>query len=755
MTSWLLAQARRRGLVPRISDTERQALTAGTVWLDGAFFAGRPGFRRLLAEPWPELAPAERAFLDGPVEEVCALVDEWEVQQTRRLPEAVWELLRERRFFGLGIPEEHGGLGFSALAASAIFGKLATRSPTLSAVVLIPNSVGPGELLLHYGTQEQQQTLLPRLARGDEIPCFALTESQAGSDAAALSSRGEVYPGEDGTPWLRLDFDKRYITLAPVATLVGLAFRLRDPEELLGKGPEPGITCALVPAATPGVRIGRFHDPLGIPFPNGPLSGRDVRVPASAIIGGPRRAGDGWRMLMEALSGGRGISLPAQSAAGAKHVARVAGAYAAVRHQFGTPIGRIEGVEARLARIAALTYLMEATRVLVCGGIDRGARPAVVSAVAKLATTELAREVVSDGMDVMAGAAICRGPRNLMAQAWTGLPIGVTVEGANILTRTLIVFGQGMVRSHPHVLPALAAVERGDATGLRRALFGFTGHLLGNGVRAAVAGLTRGWSAGSPVSGPTARYFRRLGWAAARFAFWADVAFLALGSRLKNRGRLSGRFADLLTWQLLAFATLRRWEAEGRRAADLPLVAWAVEHALHRIQEAFEGILANLPLPGLSWLLRGPGLAWARLNPMGRPPGDHLDPPAASVVLLPGEARERLVAGTFVPAGEEETLARLECAFRLAAEAAPLLASVREASRAGTLPRERPEALVDAALEAGVLAAAEAALVRQALAAQEEVIQVDDFSRQEYLGEASAATGGGLAAAASQDPVAS
>ena len=487
MYSWIVRRVEAAGLVPRMSATEREALSAGTVFLEGGLFAGRPDFARLLREAWPQLTAEERAFLDGPVERVCGLVDEWTLHQTRELPEAVMDVLRAEGFFGLVIPKAHGGLGFSALAVSAVLGKLASRSPGLSTVVLIPNSVGPAELLHLYGTPEQKEHYLPRLARGEEIPCFALTEPEAGSDAAAMTSRGTVFR-RDGRLMLRLDFEKRYITLAPIATLIGLAVKLEDPEELLGKGREVGITCVLVSADTPGVEIGRRHDPMGAPFPNGPLRGRDVVVPVEQIIGGPAYAGRGWAMLMEALASGRGISLPAQSTAGLKLMARAVGAYAAVRQQFGVPIGRIEGIEEPLARLAARAYLAEASRVFTCGAVDRGSKPAVVSAIMKLRQTELLRAAVADSMDVMGGAALCRGPRNLIAHAHMGAPIGITVEGANILTRTLIIYGQGLLRCHPYAQREMAALEKRDGRALVGAVLGHGLFFLGNVLRSVLLG---------------------------------------------------------------------------------------------------------------------------------------------------------------------------------------------------------------------------------------------------------------------------
>jgi acyl-CoA dehydrogenase len=737
----LAALIRRRNLLPRLSDTERQALEAGTVWVDRELFSGHPDLAGMLAEPYPDLEARERAFLDGPVEQVCRLVDPWRATASRELPPAVWAFLREHRFFGLAIPPEHGGLGFSPLAQSAVFAKLASRSLALSTVVLIPNSVGPGELLVAYGTEEQKRTWLPRLARGEEIPCFALTEPGAGSDAASITARGVVVRGDGGRPAIRLDWDKRYITLAPVATLIGLAFRLEDPEELLGRGRRPGLTLALVPADLPGVEIGDHHDPMGVPLPNGPTRGRSVVVGADAIIGGPAGAGRGWRMLMEALAGGRAISLPAQSVGGAKTVARVAGAYAVVREQFGHPIGGFEGVEEALARIAGSTYLMEAARVYTCGAIASGHRPAVVSALVKVAQTELLREVVCDGMDVLAGAGLVRGPSNPLGDAWAAAPIGITVEGANILTRTLIVFGQGAVRSHPWIGRATAAVEAGDVAELRRAVLGHLAALLGNLARAALLSITRGRLARSPVEGPTARYFRRLAWASATFAVLADVALFGLGQRLKRREKLAGRFADALGGMYLAFAALRRFEAEGRWPADLPLVRWAAEHALARVQVAFEGILAELDVPLVGWWLRGPAAWWMRANRLAAPPSDALGAAAAAVLATPDEARDRLTAGIFSAPDAADGRGRLEHAFRLVHRARPARARILHALRHGELPAGPPDERLDEALAAGLVDEAEAALLRQAAAARARALAVDSFAPEELLGRPAASRG--------------
>ncbi len=718
----MLMRFARRAL-PRISETERQALEAGTVWIDGELFGGRPDWKRILAEPYPDLSEREQAFLDGPVAEVCSLVDSWEVEKTGELSDRVWDLLRQHCFFGLNLPQQWGGHGFSSLACSTVFGKLASRSLALSAIVLLPNSVGPGELLLDYGTDEQKKHYLPRLARGEEIPCFALTEPEAGSDASSIRSKGVVFKDDAGQTRLRLDFEKRYITLAPIATLIGLAVRLEDPDELLGKGPEPGITCVLVPASTPGVEIGERHDPMGVPFPNGPVRGRDVVVSVDQIIGGPSQAGRGWKMLMEALSAGRSISLPAQSVGGAKMITRVVGAYATVREQFGLPIGRFEGIEEPLARIGGLSYLMEAMRVFTCGAVDSGHRPAVVSAIVKQLQTELMRQLARDGMDIMGGAAISRGPRNIMSNAWIGAPIGITVEGANILTRTLIVFGQGSLRCHPWLLHEVRAIEGDDAPALRRAIAGHAWHVLRTQLREARLTFSRGRLSSAGIGGFAARFVRRLNWASSRFALVSDFALLSLGSSLKFRGKLTGRLADAFSWLYAATATVRRFEAEGQRKEDEPLFEWAMEHALHEIEEAFEGICLALPGP-IGFFLRTVGLVSMRLNPTSFGPSDALGSKVAALIRVPGEQRDRLTSGVDLTSPVMQTLER---AFELTIASAGPRSRVRAGQRAGGLPPDEVDAAAKA-LADGLIDEKDHALLLEALEARHDAIAVDSFA---------------------------
>ena len=715
------------GFVPRISETERAAIEAGDVWVDGDLFSGRPDFGKLLREPYPELTDEEQAFLDGPVERLCGMVDDWKVYQAGELPDEVWDFLKEERFFGMIIPKEYGGLGFSALANSAVVMKTVTRSLPLSITIMVPNSLGPAELLIHYGTRAQRDRYLPRLARGEEIPAFALTEPGAGSDAGAIAAEGVVFRGEGGALHIRLNWTKRYITLASACTVLGLAFRLKDPENLLGKGESPGITCALIPTDTPGVDTGWRHDPLGIPFINSRTEGHDVTVPVDAIIGGSEQAGRGWRMLVESLAAGRGISLPANGTGGVQYAYAVASAHAAVRKQFGLPIGRFEGVEEPLARIGGYQYVLEAMRRYTCGGIDRGAKPSVVTAIAKYNSTELQRRAVNDAMDILGGNGIARGPRNLLAHTYMGTPIGITVEGANILTRTLIIFGQGAIRCHPYAYAEIDALARGDVARFDRNLWKHVGHVFRNGCRSLVLGLTRGYLARSPVGGPTARYIRKLSWASASFAFLADLAMGGLGGELKRKEKITGRFADVLSWLYLGTTVLRRFEAEGRRKEDAPFMHWAMQHALASMQTGFEGLLKNLRLPGMSWLLRGPCLVCARLNRIGAPPSDRLGQRVARAMLTPGEQRQRFMAGIYRPSALSEPFAQMERAFRLSFEAESVLSRIRSAMRDGRIQRMPPGEALDVAYEQGVISAGERELVAEAEAERARYVAVDAF----------------------------
>ena len=726
---WLSRPAMRlvQRSLPSLSQTEREALEAGTVWWDGELFSGRPDWQRLLDTPVPALDERERAFIAGPVEELCATVDDWEVtHEARDLPPAVWRFIKDHGFFGLIIPESYGGLGFSPMAHSAVVSKLASRSVTAAVTVMVPNSLGPAELLLRYGTDEQKAHYLPRLARGEDIPCFALTGPEAGSDAGAMTDSGMVtrqrFRGEPDVLGIRLNWEKRYITLGPVATLLGLAFKLYDPDHLLGDQDELGITLALIPTDLEGIEIGRRHLPLDIPFQNGPNRGRDVFIPVDWIIGGRQRAGQGWRMLMEALAAGRSISLPALSTGAGKRTARAAGAYARVREQFHLPIGRFEGVQEALARIAGGTYQMDATRELTAAAVAAGERPGVVTAIAKYHLTEIMRRVVNDGMDIHGGKAICMGPRNLMAPAYQAAPIGITVEGANILSRSMIIFGQGAIRCHPHLLHEMQAADQGNLQAFDRAFFAHAGFSLSNAVRALVLGLTAGHAARVPGPRTTRPALRRLNRLSAAFALTADAALMLLGGSLKRRELLSARLGDCLSHLYMASAAVRHFHARGAPEAELPLLRWALADHEHRARAALDGFYRNFPSRPAGRTLRA--LAFP-LGLGGTPPSDQDGRRVAETVLGTGAARDGLTDGMYLPSATVEPLAELDTALALAESAEPVERSLRHAVKEGRLD-SGPD-LVERALAAGVLDQAGADTLRAAEAARRRVIEVDDF----------------------------
>jgi acyl-CoA dehydrogenase len=727
-----------RRILPDMSPTEKEAIDAGTVWWDADLFSGRPDWERLLATPAPRLTAEEQAFVDGPVEEACAMANDWEITHERYdLPPRLWQFLKDKGFFGMIIPKKYGGLGFSAFGHSEVVTKLSSRCNALAVTVMVPNSLGPAELLLHYGTDEQKSYYLPRLAKGQEIPCFALTSPEAGSDAASIPDFGIVCKGSwQGKEVLgmRLTWDKRYITLGPVATLLGLAFRLYDPEHLLGDEEDLGITCALIPTATPGVHIGRRHLPLNGAFQNGPNWGKDVFVPLDWIIGGREYAGRGWMMLMNSLAAGRSISLPASSAGGAKALARVTGAYARVRSQFRTPIGKLEGVEEALGRIAANTYMMEATRVMTAGAVDQGEKPSVISAIAKYHLTEGARACVNDAMDIHGGKGICLGPNNWVGRGYQVLPVGITVEGANILTRTLIIFGQGAIRCHPYVLREMRAAKELQGEEASRefddAFTAHIGHTLSNAARTFLHGLTRSMFATAPIgtAPETRHYYRHITRLSAAFAFLADVSMLAMGGALKRKEKISGRLGDVLSMMYLASATLKRYEDQGRLKADLPLVRWSVRRALYSAQQAIDQILSNFPVKALATVLR-----WT-IFPLGmpfRPPLDSRNHECAKIALEPGAARDRLTAGVYLPKGEADATGVLEAAFLATVACEPIDKKFREAVKRGAL---LPRSGTDTALlarDAGVITPEEYAQWQRKEALRKRVILVDDFP-QDY-----------------------
>ena len=717
--------------LPPMSKTERAALDAGTVWWDGELFSGDPAWEHLLAFETKKLSDEERAFLEGPVEELCSMLHEWQIERDGDLPPEVWDFIKDQRFFGMIIPPSYGGLGFSATAHSEVVTKIATRSVTAAVTVMVPNSLGPAELLLHYGTDEQKQYFLPRLAAGDDIPCFALTEPEAGSDAASTESIGVIEVGKFGDRevlGMRLNWEKRYITLAPVATIIGLAFRLTDPDHLLGPDDDIGITVALIPTRLRGIEIGARHDPLGVPFPNGPITGHDVFVPLDFIIGGRARAGQGWGMLMESLAAGRGISLPALSVGAAELATRLVGAYGLIREQFGVPIGRFEGVQEPLARIAGRTYWMNAARKLTAAAIDAGERPAVLTAIVKAYLTESMRAVVADAMDIRAGAGICRGPRNPLASAHLASPIGITVEGANILTRSLIVYGQGAIRCHRYLRAEMDAARSGDTTGFDTAFFSHVNAFARNLVRA-FFGLSGG-SAGSALgSGPARGFSLQLTRASCAFAVLSDVTMLSLGGALKRRETISGRLADALAWLYIGSAVLKRFCDEGQPAQDRPLAQWAMEQALIEVERALTGVIENMRRRPLRALWR---FVLLPFEPRRRAPNDALGAEVAHA-LLEGGARERLTREAYVPFGDEPGLGRLENALELVVRAAPIRDKVRRLARERKLDHASLPALADHLKGAGLITSYEHERLLEAETARRQAIEVDAFDSKDFL----------------------
>lgn len=728
LSSWVMPLLKKLGVLPSISETERVALKAGDVWVEQEFFAGKPDFKRLMGVKWGALSAEEKAFLDGPCEDLCRSVDDWKAWQEHDLPPAAWDIMKKGKFWGMIIPKEYGGLEFSALGVSAVLQKTTSRSVALGITVMVPNSLGPAELLIHYGTDEQKKHYLPRLADGREIPCFGLTEPGAGSDAASITATGVVFKGDDGKPMLKLNWNKRWITLAGVSTLIGLAFKLKDPQNILGKGEDLGITCALIPTKTPGVKADRRHNPLGMPFYNCPTQGKDVIVPIDAIIGGAAGAGNGWKMLMECLAAGRGVSLPAQGAASAKFAARVASAHATVRKQFGMSVGMFEGVREPLARIVGHAYMFEAARKYTLAGIDEGRKPPVVTAMAKYYFTEAQRLVVNDAMDILGGAAISRGPRNLMAHSYITIPVSITVEGANILTRTLIIFGQGALRAHPYAYKVVDALERGNLKDFDAAFFGHIFHIVKNAVRAVFHSATRGFLVFPAVGGPAARYTQRLTWVSSVFALMADVAMGTFGPALKAKGKTTGRYADVLAWMYIATATIRRYEADGRRKEDESLFRWSMDYAFWQIQRAFEDLFANFDAPFIGWVFRGP-IRWLMgVSPMGCRPSDKLDHALASLIQKPGDQRDRVTDGIYMPKESDQALTRLENAFRLTLESDAVFRKVSKAVKAKKLKKAAPAELYPAAAAAGVITQDELGVLKRAEEARWDAIQVDDFS---------------------------
>lgn len=728
-----------RKIMPEMSSTEKEAIDAGTTWWEGDLFRGNPDWHKLHNFPKPRLSAEEQAFLDGPVETVLKMVDDFHVTHDRAdLSPEVYQYLKDHGFFAMIIKKKYGGLEFSAYAQSCVLQKLTSKSMVLSSIVGVPNSLGPGELLQHYGTPEQQDHYLPRLAKGLEVPCFALTSPEAGSDAGAIPDYGVVCKGQwqgQEIVGMRLTWNKRYITLAPIATVLGLAFKLQDPDKLLGDQEDLGITCALIPVTTPGVKIGRRHFPLNVPFQNGPTQGQDVFVPLDYIIGGPSMAGQGWRMLVECLSVGRAITLPSNSTGGIKSVALATGAYARIRRQFKLPIGKMEGVEEVMARIGGYAYMADASTTMSVGSIDLGEKPSVISAITKYHMTERMRQAIIDAMDVHGGKGICMGPNNYLARGYQGAPVAITVEGANILTRNMIIYGQGAIRCHPYVLAELQAAqltdERAAVTAFDRALFGHIGFSISNFFRSFWLGLTGGAFSAAPVQDATSRYYKQMNRYSAALALMSDIAMATLGGDLKRRERISARLGDMLSMLYITSTVLKRFNDEGRQAQDLPLVQWACEDNLYRAQVALDELLSNFPNRVVGALMR------AVLFPTGRnlrKPSDTTEHQVARIMMTPCEARSRLGHHLYLTEEPNNLLGMLEKAFADILAAEPLFDKVAHAANR-KLPFYRLDEVAELGLSLGVLSQAEAEKLRIAEQGRLKTINVDDFDPLELMAD--------------------
>ncbi|MFK5914961.1 MAG: acyl-CoA dehydrogenase [Woeseiaceae bacterium] len=735
---WISAPLMRlfRKVTPTMSSTEQEALEAGSVWWDGELFSGKPQWNKLLSLPAAKLSKEEQAFVDGPVNTLCNMLDDWQItQEDKDLPENVWQYIKDNGFFSMIIPKHYGGKEFSAYAHSQVVMMISTRSISAAVTIMVPNSLGPGKLLLEYGTEEQKDHYLPRLAKGQEIPCFALTSPQAGSDAGAIPDFGivckEKFEGKKDVLGMRVTWDKRYITLGPVATLLGLAFKLYDPEHLLGETEELGITLALIPTKTKGVNIGNRHFPLNMVFMNGPNSGDNVFIPMDWIIGGEKQVGQGWRMLMECLSDGRAISLPALSTGAGKLASLSVGAYSRVRQQFKMPIGKFEGVEEALARIGGLTYIMDASRSLTLAALDNGEKPSVISAVVKYHLTESMRKVVNDGMDILGGAGICLGPKNIMGRAYQAIPISITVEGANILTRSMIIFGQGAIRSHPFIYKELESLSEHDENEaleqFDRALFGHIHFFFSNIIRCFFNGITNALFIRAPsrAHSKVKRYYKQATRMSAAFALVTDISLMVLGGSLKRREKISARLGDILSHLYLLSAVLKHFQDQGEHESDLPFVHWACQYNLQRIQTAFNGFLHNFPNRPIALLLRWIIFPWGRLY---APPNDGIGHQIAELLINPSEMRNRLTNGVFIPEDQNQSISQLENALIKAVDTAHLEKQVRPFQKTFKPEHAGYNAMLAAAQAEGIIDKDEETALREANDLRSKVIAVDDFT---------------------------
>lgn len=720
-----------RGQQPPISASERDVLEAGGTWFEKQFFLGRPQWQQLFQLPAPRLTPEEQSFVDNQTETLCRMIDDWQMQQQQDLPEAVWNYIKKEGFWALIIEKKYGGRGFSALAHSTVVTKIASRSASVAITVMVPNSLGPSEFLTHYGTEAQKQRYLPRFAKGDEVGCFALTAPLAGSDASSIPDVGVVCQGDfqgETIVGIRLNWDKRYITLAPIATLIAVVFRLYDPDHLLGGREHIGITIALIPADLPGVERGARHRPMNLAFLNGPVRGRDVFIPFDLILGGVERCGDGWRMMMECLSLGRGISLPGLSAGMMKLSFCMSGAYAQIRHQFKRSIGDFEGVGASLGEIGGFTYLCEATRLFTAQAVDYGARPSIASAITKYHLTELARKAVNNAMDIHAGRGIQFGPRNYLGNLYQALPIGITVEGANILTRNLIIFGQGVMRCHPYLRDELIAsenAERGRNKVFDKLWLSHMGFALQNFTRVLVYGLSGGRGILIDQPGRLKKYLRQLTRMSYALSLVNDIAMAAIGAELKLKESLSARLGDVLSHLYMASAVMKFYQEEGQKAEDWPFVVWSLDYCLAQIQQAWDEFFINFPQRFLAGLMRWIIFPWGRAY---FPPTDQHTQTIANVMQETSVMRDRLSRYCYIGDVKQDATGQMEAAFQDWQAVKLLWPKLYKFSvKVSAMTGNQLQPLVDTAYEAGQLTKDEHEKLTTFAKQYWDVLRVDEF----------------------------
>ena len=731
VTGPMLTLLKKLNIMPSISETEKQAIEAGGAWVEKEFFSGKPNIETLMKQPTPTLTPEEQSFMDHQLVTLCDMIDDWKIWKERDVPEAVFDYIKKEKFLGLIIPKQYGGLEFSPYAHSEVIKRLASRSFVVAIYVMVPNSLGPAELLIHYGTDEQKRTLLPKLAIGQEIPCFALTEVTAGSDAGNVQAEGVLFM-KDGVLYIRFNWHKRYITLACMSTVLGIAFHLKDPENLLGKGKDLGITCALIPSSLPGIDITKRHDPLGVPFYNCPTIGINVEAPASSIVGGIEQAGKGWVMLMECLAAGRGISFPAQMAGSSELVSHLVSSYAVVRQQFGVSIGRFEGVQELLSRVIGLTYLVDALRKYTLSSLQQGVKPAVISSISKYYSTENSRKLLNDAMDLMGGAAISLGPKNKIAHYYIGSPLCITVEGANVLTRCLMIFGQGAFRAHPYAFQEITALEKGDVDAFDLNFWAHMGSVVRNIFRSVLLSVTRGWLAHPFDFSREAKYIRKISWASASFAVMADFSMGTLGGKLKFKESLTGRLSDIVSYLYISSAILHKFKSDGSKDEDWPMAEYALEYSFSEMQIAFEKTFLNFRVPYLSWIYSGPLYAWCKVNPLSKTPSDALVTEVSRIAMEEPETIDRLSYGIYLPKDPQDHLITLRRAADLFRKIEPTQKTIQKELRARKMKGVKPEVYLPLFANEKLISADEVKLVEEWNKVRLEVVAVDEFSEEEY-----------------------